>query len=257
MSDLIHIRPARDLRVAFARWAVAQTPKVDTVSEAAFGVPPRLFTDMPEELLRGALVDGRHYVPVADEPSVPAPADAPELLGVAPMDGLRVAVPGQPLPEVPAEAYGPDAVPLPPPDFAPLEDAPTSEEEELHAIGDPEGDAAAMVAATSPEAVERAMTAVLLATDLAASNAARNGDTGGDAEGDTSGDRLAGGEDTTADTAAVTSEDTRGDSGDTGKDTRRDSDSSDRGAKPFPCPHCPRSFTSSRGREVHVRRAHS
>lgn len=220
--DLIRIQPARHLRVEFARWAVRQEPKVRTVSESAFGVPPRLFTDMPEDLLRGALVDGHAYVPVDDEPSPPAPAGAPELLGVATPDGLREAAPGQPLPEVPPTAYGPDSVPLPV-DFAPLEDAPTYEAGEFVVVGE-----------DGPETV------VPL------------GDTGGDAGGDV----LARGEDTDGTTPAVTSEDTSGDTGDTAGDTGGDSDSSDPDAKPFPCPHCPRSFDSPRGVEVHSRRAH-
>ncbi|MET9818327.1 hypothetical protein [Streptomyces sp. NPDC006355] len=211
MRDLIRVQPARHQRVAFARWAVAQRPKVATVSEAAFGVPPRLFTDMPEALLIGALVDGHAYVPVEEEPTAPAPADAPELLGVAALDGLREAVPGQPLPEAHASAYPPDAVPL---EFAPLDDAPA-------AAGD-----FVLVGETGPETV------VPL--------------------GDTGGDTLTAGGDTAGETPAVTSEDTSGDTG----DTAGDSDSSDPAAKAFPCPQCPRGFDSSRGLEVHLRRAH-
>lgn len=214
--DLIRVQPARHLRQAFARWAVQQRPKLRTVSEAAFGVPPRLYTDMPEHLLIGALVDGHPYVPVEAEPTAPAPAGAPELTGVATLDGLREAVPGQPLPEVPPEAYGPDAVPL---DFAPLDDAPTLEAGELVLVGE-----------DGPETV------VPL--------------------GDTSGDTSTQGGDTATTAEAVTSEDTPGDTGDTVGDTGGDNDRSDPDAKPFPCPHCPRSFTSSRGLEVHSRRAH-
>ncbi|MGW4731830.1 hypothetical protein ACWEQC_22150 [Streptomyces shenzhenensis] len=138
MIEIIRVQPARHLRVQFARWAVAQRPKVRTVSESAFGVPPRLFTHMPEDLLRGSLVDGHPYVAVDYEPSAPAPEDAPELLGVATPDGIQEAVPGQLLAEIPATAYGPDAVPLPPPDFAPLEDAPVIDEEgdQLQALTD-------------------------------------------------------------------------------------------------------------------------
>jgi hypothetical protein len=270
VNELIRVQPARHLRREFARWAVAQRPKVGTVSESAFGVPPRLFTDMPEDLLRGSMVDGRAYVPVDDEPSPPAPAGAPELLGVATMDGLREAAPGQPLPEVPASAYGPDSVPLLPGGGEP------------HVMGDPEGDAAAMVAATSPELVERAMAGVLLATDLAASNAetapdfapledAPTHEEEGETRfvlvsehrpetvvplGDTGGDTLAGGETTAADTEAVTREDNAGDEGDTEGDEGDEAGDGEATAKPFPCPECTRSFTTSRGREVHLRRVH-
>ncbi|MFC8332734.1 hypothetical protein [Streptomyces olivaceus] len=234
MIDFIRVQPERPKRVAFARWAVAQQPKVRTVSAEAFAVPPRLFTDMPEDLLRGALVDGRAYVSPAD--TEPAEPGAAELLGVATRgpDGFLEAVAGQPLPEVPASWYVPDAVPLPD-SSTPLEDAP----------GDPDADAAAMVAATSPEMVERAMTAVLIATDLAASNAAR-----GDTAGDTPGDVLAQGGDTAGETPAVTSEDTPGDTGDTAGDTGGDT------GRSFPCGACPRAFKSERGRDSHRRQVH-
>ncbi|MEV5929894.1 hypothetical protein ACPCSG_26925, partial [Streptomyces cellulosae] len=39
-------------------------------------------------------------------------------------DNFREGIPGEPLPELPDEAGPPDAVPLPAPDYAPLEDAP-------------------------------------------------------------------------------------------------------------------------------------
>lgn len=214
--DLIHVRPRRDQRVAFARWAVSQRPKVRTTSAEEFGVPPVLFVDMPEDLLRGSLVDGRPYVsPLDHEETEAAPAGAPELTGVvgprllscglcyeengeevhphpectvAPLDGLREAAPGQPLPEVPAAAYGPDAVPLPPPEDAP-EDT-----------------------------------------------------------GDTDGDTLAPGGDTAGETPAVTSEDTPGDTGDTSEDTAGD--------KPYGCDRCPRTFTTERGRSTHRAMVH-
>ncbi|MBL0777839.1 C2H2-type zinc finger protein [Streptomyces albidoflavus] len=100
--SLITVQPRPEQRRAFARWAVAQVPQVRTVSQSAFGVPPHLYTDMPEALLRGALVDGHPYRSPADyEATEPAPADAPTLLGVATPDGLRDAVPVPPLPEAP------------------------------------------------------------------------------------------------------------------------------------------------------------
>lgn len=66
--NLIHVRPAGDLRRDFARWAIQQAPKLRTVSEVEFAVPAHLYTHMPEELLLGAVVDGRPYVPVEPEP---------------------------------------------------------------------------------------------------------------------------------------------------------------------------------------------
>ena len=128
MSEMIEVQPAPVVLRDFARWATAQTPKVRTVSPHAFAVPDDLFVQAPEELLIGALVDGRRYRSPDEDAMVGTPPPGAELLGVA--------TPG----------------------FTP-------------APGDPEADAAAMVAATSPEAIQAAMTAAVTAADLAASNA--------------------------------------------------------------------------------------
>ncbi|MDX2917305.1 hypothetical protein PV370_04745 [Streptomyces sp. NE06-03C] len=148
---MIRIRPTAARRRDFARWAVAQTPKIRTVSPQDFAVPAALFVEAPEEVLIGALVDGTRYVsPVEDaargaqpparlldcgtcyeengeevhpHPECPLTPEArPELLGVATAEGFLTSTPGDPLPEVPAEAYGPDSTPLPAPDPA---DAPS------------------------------------------------------------------------------------------------------------------------------------
>jgi hypothetical protein len=224
VSELIRIQPARHLRVPFARWAVAQEPKLRTISPEAFAVPAHVFTDMPEELLRGSLVNGHPYVsPLDHEETEAAPVGAPELLGVATEDGLREAAPGQPLPEVPATAYGPDSVPLPV-EYAPLEEAPAGEEEFV-LVGD-----------MGPETV------VPL--------------------GDTAGDGLARGEDTEGTTPAVTSEDTAGDTRDNSGDNAGNSDRSDSTSEDgspvgrYPCGDCPRTFKSDRGRDSHRRQVH-
>lgn len=119
MSEIIDVQPAADQLRAFARWAVAQNPKIATASQSSFAVPADLFPVAPESVLVGALVDGHPYVPSGE--------DSAELLGVATAEGFTGYVhpeiettPGEALPEVPPEAYGPDSVPL---DFAPLEDA--------------------------------------------------------------------------------------------------------------------------------------
>lgn len=118
LNHMIDVVPAPALRRDFAVWAVAQTPKVRTVSATEFAVPDGLFTELPEHLLIGSLVDGHPYVSPDD--------DGPELLGVATAEGFtppllpeREATPGEPLPPVPDEAYGPDSVPL---DDAPADD---------------------------------------------------------------------------------------------------------------------------------------
>lgn len=123
---MIEVLPAPWHRREFARWAIAQTPKIRTVAQNTFGVPDEMFADAPEELLIGAMVDGHRYVsPVEDEEQ--AQAAAVVTVGGVPVDEWVVGVPGRPLPPVPDSAYGPDSVPLPPPDFAPLEDAPADD----------------------------------------------------------------------------------------------------------------------------------
>ncbi|MFI1703044.1 hypothetical protein [Streptomyces griseoruber] len=123
---MIKVQPVRELRVAFARWAVAQTSKVRTCSTSEFAVPPHLFTHMPERLLIGSVVDGHPYVSPADDETMQ----------------WRTAVPGEPLPPVPDSEYPPGAVQLPEPER--------------------------QLAATTPETVEAALTAVLVATEVAA-----------------------------------------------------------------------------------------
>jgi hypothetical protein len=87
--QLIKVQPARALRVDFARWAVAQTPKVRTSSPLEFAVPAALFPAVPGELLAGALVDGQPYVPAAgEEPAhllgVSAPPETASAAGESP-----------------------------------------------------------------------------------------------------------------------------------------------------------------------------
>lgn len=69
----IRVQPRRDQLQAFARWAVAQEPKVATCDAHAFTVPTHQFGDVPCELLVGALVDGQRWQPpepVPDRPDV-------------------------------------------------------------------------------------------------------------------------------------------------------------------------------------------
>ncbi|MFE4329624.1 hypothetical protein ACFRQM_09230 [Streptomyces sp. NPDC056831] len=152
MTDMLQIQPVQALRREFARWAVAQTPKVRTTSTHHFAVPPHQFVDMPEALLIGALVDGHRYVSPDEDAAAGRPAPGtPRLLDCGlcfEEDGQEVhphpectadtgtpeppgattpeavippqqqvefeATPGDVLPEVPASAYGPDSVPLVP-----------------------------------------------------------------------------------------------------------------------------------------------
>jgi hypothetical protein len=209
---MITVKPERSRLVAFARWATAQTPKVGTVGLGEFGVPPDLFVQAPEEVLVGALVDGHRYVSPQEDAEQGRPEPGQEELG---QELLGVATP--------------DA--LTPP-------------------GDPDADAAAMVAATPPEFVERAMTAVLLATDLAASNAAA--------------------QEYELDGFLTGSDAPRGflppapDSPDYAplEDAPHDEDQGDEDGEaagdvgPFACDLCPREFTTDRGRDSHRRQVH-
>ncbi|MFJ2745406.1 hypothetical protein ACIO3O_37750 [Streptomyces sp. NPDC087440] len=88
MTDLIQVEPAPERRRAFARWAVAQNPKLDTVGPNTFAVPAELFTKAPEDILIGSLVDGHLYVsPQEDSDN----GQVEELLGVATPAGLTAA----------------------------------------------------------------------------------------------------------------------------------------------------------------------
>jgi hypothetical protein len=166
MADLLTVQPAGPVRRAFARWAVAQTPKLRTVSAEAFGVPPHLFAEIPEALLQGATVNGYPYEP-AEEATEAAPAGAPELLGVATVDGF----------------------PLAPPVFAPLEDAEPFEPgglvivgedgpETVVPLGDRAGDTGDNVGDTAGDREDT----------VPAAPAVSSGDTG-DKPGDTAGDK--------------------------------------------------------------------
>ncbi|MFZ4266616.1 hypothetical protein [Streptomyces arboris] len=139
MNDMIQIRPTSDRRRDFARWAVAQTPKVRTVSTHHFAVPAALFADMPEELLVGALVDGRRYVSPEEDArtGTPPPGD---LLGVSnPTPGARLLECGLCYEENGEEVHPHPECPI----------------------------------GTDPALVEAAMTAALTAVELAALNAAQ------------------------------------------------------------------------------------
>ncbi|MER6557892.1 hypothetical protein ABT300_09015 [Streptomyces sp. NPDC001027] len=129
---MIRVQPAPEVRVAFARWAVAQRPKVRTYSTNEFAVPPALFTWAPEELLIGSVVDGHRYrSPLEDE-------------RLAAASEVHTGIPGEALPLLPDSAYGPDAVPLPEPER--------------------------QLAATSPAAVEAATTADVVAVEVASAD---------------------------------------------------------------------------------------
>ncbi|MFF2612370.1 hypothetical protein [Kitasatospora sp. NPDC058046] len=74
---MIRVRPAASCLRAFAAWAVAQDPKLRTVSAAEFAVPVELFPVVPEDVLAGAVIDGFPYEPPGEAPvesSAPEPA---------------------------------------------------------------------------------------------------------------------------------------------------------------------------------------
>ncbi|MEW2066649.1 hypothetical protein [Streptomyces sp. NPDC007346] len=136
---MIQIRPTAGQRRDFARWAVAQTPKVRTVTTHDFAVPSPLFADMPEELLVGALVEGRRYVSPEEDArtGTPPPGD---LLGVSnPNPGAQLLECGL--------CYEEDGEEVHPHPECPL--------------------------GTAPALVEAAMTAALTAVELAALNTAQ------------------------------------------------------------------------------------
>lgn len=115
MQDMIRIQPDPKQRVAFARWGVAQTPKVRTVSVSEFAVPPHLYTHMPERLLLGAVVDGHAYIPVAPEagpkPQQKTPAKPKTKPNAIPQTPTRAAAQAA---MVPAKADSVPRAPQPP-----------------------------------------------------------------------------------------------------------------------------------------------
>lgn len=65
MNDyLILIEPADEHRQGFARWCLAQDPKILTASATGSLVPSTLFETIPDPLLDGALIDGHRFRPV-------------------------------------------------------------------------------------------------------------------------------------------------------------------------------------------------
>lgn len=77
MTSFVHVEPADDQRRAFARWALSQTPKLQTSSSTGTDVPVDLYPEVPPELLEGAFVDGFRYGgPAAPQPGAEEAAKA-------------------------------------------------------------------------------------------------------------------------------------------------------------------------------------
>lgn len=66
MSDTVYVEPAREHRQAFARWCLAQNPPIMTASATGSEVPRELFNLVPDEILDGALIEGRVFRPVIE-----------------------------------------------------------------------------------------------------------------------------------------------------------------------------------------------
>lgn len=85
MTGVITVEPAPSLRVEFARWGTDFGPRFRTCSHNEFEVPADLFSEAPEELLIGAIVDGHRYrSPIEDDQlgitppgTWPGPEEAP------------------------------------------------------------------------------------------------------------------------------------------------------------------------------------
>lgn len=67
MTYTVLVEPSDEQRRPFARWCLAQDPPIHTASASGSEVPSDLFTNMPEDLLVGAYIDGRLYRHVAEE----------------------------------------------------------------------------------------------------------------------------------------------------------------------------------------------
>uniref|UniRef100_A0AAU7GX35 Tail assembly chaperone n=1 Tax=Streptomyces phage Geonosis TaxID=3158856 RepID=A0AAU7GX35_9CAUD len=96
MGHFVHIEPADAQRRAFARWALSQTPKLQTSSSTGTDVPLDLYPDVPPELLEGAYVDGFRYGgPEAPQPAaVAAPEDLTGPKVPNPQSGSQAATSG-------------------------------------------------------------------------------------------------------------------------------------------------------------------
>lgn len=66
MTETVEIQPAYEQRRDFARWALSQTPRIETASASTTRVPVALFAIIPEALLVGARIDGTPYRSVID-----------------------------------------------------------------------------------------------------------------------------------------------------------------------------------------------
>lgn len=77
MTDMITVEPARELRSAFAIWAIAQRPPLKTSSATGFDVPAFLYPSIPPELLAGAYVDGFRLDVSMPQPVAAEPPQAP------------------------------------------------------------------------------------------------------------------------------------------------------------------------------------
>lgn len=64
--DHIMVEPADASRRDFARWCLAQEPRIETASARGFLVPIVLFAGVPDELLDGARIDGHVFRPVIE-----------------------------------------------------------------------------------------------------------------------------------------------------------------------------------------------
>ncbi|MEU9576303.1 hypothetical protein [Streptomyces chilikensis] len=136
---MIPVRPDRLLRVEFARWAVAQTPKIRTVSTDTFAVPPHLYPEIPEHLLVGAVVEGEVYVPVASVAADTDPDDPDPGPNDVHGDVSASTTPSGIVPVTSADS-GPDRPDSDPDPRADTADVPTPAEEPVEAPGSPVDD---------------------------------------------------------------------------------------------------------------------
>jgi len=70
VTHKILIEPADEHRQEFARWCLAQQPRIETASATGSAVPVDLYPEVPVELLEGAYVDGYLYRSADPKPAV-------------------------------------------------------------------------------------------------------------------------------------------------------------------------------------------
>lgn len=81
VTTFVHIEPGEGQRQGFARWCLAQEPRIETASATGSDVPLDLYPTIPSELLEGAYVDGYPYGQPQPQPKADEQPDVTQASG--------------------------------------------------------------------------------------------------------------------------------------------------------------------------------